>query len=215
MTYYTDLINNQPFLLSMEQAASQTGDYTDYEALLRKQQGAFLKYVEEWFDFGIAAPKRFRFLKTVECKLDTIQATYTDIIREHDANFHRFWSLLIDNTRKFVSIGVETLKFQSKCPSHILTETEHLHKFPSCNWTANRSDLMELIAGIYQADVIKLQDGSKPSFALFAKEIGAVFGLTFSNPHEETRKILNRKKNQTPFLNRIIACLKDKGENLD
>jgi hypothetical protein len=199
----------------MEQAATQTGDCTDYETLLQKQQGAFLKYVEEWFDAAIAAPKRFRFLKTVECKLETIQLMYTDIIKKHDADFYRFWSLLITTTRQFVSIGVETLEFQSNCSAYMLAEPEQSQMFPLCKWTANRKDLMEIIVGIYQTDVIRLQDGCRPSFALFAKAIGNVLGIEYSNPHAEMQKVLNRKRDQTPFMHRIIECMKDRGDKLD
>jgi len=74
---------------------------------------------------------------------------------------------------------------------------------------------MEAIVGFFQADVIRLQDGSRSSFALFAKEIGNIFGITFNHPHDEMRRILNRKKNQTPFLNRIIATLKGKSDDMD
>jgi hypothetical protein len=208
-------LSSQPFLLSLEQAAAQTGDYTGYEALLEEQQSAFLQYVEDFFDADIAARKRFQFLKTVQQRLDFIRLKYSDTVKERNADFHRSWSLLITDTWQIASVGVKTLEFQSRCPSHMLAETEQSHTFPLCKWNASRSDLMELIVGVYQADVIRLQDDSKPSFALFAKETGAVFGITFSNPHDEMRKILTRKKTQTPFFNRIISCLKGKIDDIN
>jgi hypothetical protein len=163
----------------MEQAATQTGDYTDYKALLQTQQGEFLKYVQEWFDFSISAPKRFQFLRAVQYKLDSIRLKYADIIQERNADFFRYWSLLITDTWQFVSIGVDTLGFQSNCTAQMLAEPEQSHTFPLCKWNAGRKDLMELIVGIYQTDAIRLQDGCRPSFALFAKAIGNVLGIEY------------------------------------
>jgi hypothetical protein len=208
-------LSNQPFLLSLEEAVKQTDSSEGYEILLQEQNSHFKKQVYECIHSGFPAPKRFYSLKKADYELHSIRQKYADSIRENNLAFHRFWTMMIDDTRRFIDLGIETLKFQAKCPSHMLTETEHTHSFPPCNWTAHRSDLMELIVGVYQADVIKFQDGSRPSFALFAKEIGEVFGITFSNPHDEMRRILNRKKSQTPFFNSIIACLKGKSKKMD
>jgi len=207
-------LSNQPFLLSLKQATKQICDYQDdYEIVLQEQQDEFKEYVQNYFNSDVAAPKRFQFLKTADYKLERIHLMYADAIRENNTDFYRFWSMLITDTRRFISIGIDTLNFQAICPAHMLTD-EHARKFPLCNWTAQRSDLMEAIVGFFQADIIRLQDGSRPSFALFAKEIGSIFGITYNNPHFEMRKILNRKREQTPFMNRIIAGLKDKSEKM-
>jgi hypothetical protein len=206
---------SQPFLLSLEQAAEQTDNYTDYETLLQKQQIEFLKYLENIFDSGISAPKRFQFLRTADVILESILLMYRDVIKKHDADFHRFWSMLITNTRRYVSIGIEMLEFQSHCPAQMLAEPEQSHTFPLCKWTANHKDLMELIVGVFQIDVIRLQDGSRPSFALFAKAIGSVLGIDFNHPHNEMQRVLNRKKDQTPFLHRMIECMKSRRDKMD
>jgi hypothetical protein len=216
--FKTDIMTNlctQPFLLSLEQAAEQTGNLPDCENLLQEQQSDFMKYVQSCFCSGVSAPKRFQFMKTADYKLDRIHLKYADHLNENNPDFYRFWSLLIVDTRKFVTIGIDTLEFQAKCPAFMLAEPEQAHTFPPCKWTAQRSDLMEAITGIYQADVIRLIDGSRPSFALFVKEIGNIFGITFVNPHEEMRKVLNRKKGQTPFFHRIISVLKGKIDETD
>ena len=203
--------SNQPFFSLLEQAANQTVSYRDFEPLLKEQQCHFKEDVEERFFSGLSAPKRFYFLTDVDYDLCRIRKEYASQIREADADFFRFWSMMIDDARHFVAIGIKTLKFQAQCPAHMLTE-EHARKFPLCNWTAQRSDLMEAIVGFFQADVIRLQDGSRPSFALFAKEIGSLFGITFNHPHDEMRRIINRKKNLTPFLNRVINGIKIKSD---
>ena len=202
-------INNKPFLYSLEQAATQTDDYREFEALLKEQKRDFRDYVEEFFLSDLAAHKRFYFLKIIEDKLYEIHRDFGDSIRDSDERFFQFWIKMIDDAQRFVNIGVETLQFQVTCPAHMLAE-EKTRTFPLCNWTANRSDLMEAIVGIYHADVVRLKDGSRPSFAVFVKEIGNIFGITFNNPYEYMRKILIRKKSQTPFINRMIAAIMEK-----
>ena len=202
-------MSNQPFLLSLAQAANQKGNYKVYRTLLHDQQNQFKDYVNDYFDADMSARNLFLFLKKADYELLHIQHEYDDIVSESDTAFYHYWTMMIEDTRQFVSIGFKTLQFQARCPASMLEEG-HSHPFPHCNWTAHRSDLMEAIVGFFQADVIRMQDGSRPSFALFAKEIGEVFGVTFSNPYFEMQKILNRKKNQTPFLTRVISSIKKK-----
>ena len=69
---------------------------------------------------------------------------------------------------------------------------------------------MKAIVGIFQANVIRLKDGNRPPFSLFAQEIGNIFGITINRPHNEMQKVLRRKRDQTPFFNRIIDSMKNK-----
>ena len=199
-----------PFLSSLVEVAQHTGDYQQYEALLLEQQNSFDACISEYFTSGKIASRRFFCLRIAYEELYQIHKTYGEQIKENDANFYRFWSELIESTRRFIAVSVETLRFQRKCPPYMLAEDDEQQTFPLCNWTAQRTDLMEITVGLYQADVIRMPDGSRPTFTHFARAIGHVFGITYVNPHEEMRKVLNRKRNQTPFLNRIISAFKGK-----
>jgi hypothetical protein len=211
MTDFTEL-SGQPFLISLERAAEQQDDYAGYEVLLKTQQGEFLTYVQTRSEAEASAPKRFQFLKTLECKLDIIKDDYEESVKKRNIDFYRFWIHIITNTRHFATIGVETLKFQANCPAYMVAEPDKTHKLPHCRWEANDSDLMELIVGIFRVDAIKLEDGSRPSFANFAKLMGDVFGIDFTNPHAEMKRILERKKDNAPFLKRMIENLENKSE---
>jgi hypothetical protein len=208
-----DNLCKQPFLLSLKEAAKQTGGFPVYETLLQEHQSAFQDYLYESCQSNIPAPKRYYFLKNADYQLSRLRLMYGDKIKKRDVDFFRFWSMLIMDTRWYINIGVETLKFQADCPAHMLTEPSQT--FPAYRWTASRNDLTEAITGFFQADVIRLHDGSRTSFVPFAKSIGNFFGITYSNPHEEMRKILNRKKHQTPFFSRIIERLKGKIDDED
>lgn len=208
----TDLCN-QPFLLSLHQGITPTDNPEARKTILRGQHRAFKNYVEERCSSEVSAPKRFQFLKRVDYELCSIRLQYADAVRSGDVGFYHFWSMLIVDMRRFLRIGVDTLYFQRDCPPHLLSAPTPI--FPAYKWMGTRNDLTEGLAAIFQTDVIRLKDGSRISFAVFAKFIGSFFGIAYSNPHGEMQRILNRKKNRTPFLNRMIDCLNQRGEKMD
>jgi hypothetical protein len=109
-------LNSQPFLLSLRQVLKQTGNTDEYRALLQKQQSLFKIYVQECCNPDLPAQERFLFLKTVHHELSGIHKKYTRKIRKIDVNLHHYWSMMIKDTRSFVSIANETLYFPAICP---------------------------------------------------------------------------------------------------
>ena len=110
-------------------------------------------------------------------------------IDQNNACFYEFWVWMIDDALNYINIGVETLKFQTMCPAHMLSEP--VQSFPLCIWTAQKVDLYEATLGLYLIDTVRLQDGSRPSFPLFAQSIFSVFGMTFE-PKRAAQKVLDR-----------------------
>jgi hypothetical protein len=203
-------LSNQPFLLSMAQAAQQTGNFSDYQTLLNEQQTQFKDFLYETCKPDIPAPVRFEFLSHAEYEICSIRLKYADEIRKIDKDFYRFWSMLIVDTRRYISIGINILNFLTTCPPYLLTEPSKT--FPEYRWMGSRIDLTEGLAALFLSNVIRLKDGKPVAFAPFSKFIGSFFGISFKNPHLEMQKVINRKKNQTPFLDRMIESIK--GKNL-
>jgi len=54
-------MSNQPFLLSLAQAANQKGNYKVYRTLLHDQQNQFKDYVNDYFDADMSARNLFLF----------------------------------------------------------------------------------------------------------------------------------------------------------
>ena len=204
-------LSKQPFLLSMKQAAEQTGDWQGYETLLQAQFCAFKEYLHDSCHSDIPAQKRYEFLQTADYEMCHIRLLYADKIRANNAQFYHFWAMMIVDTRRYINVGIKTLEFLQKCPAHMLSDPAKT--FPDYKWTAKRRDLTEALAGIYLVDVIRLKDGSRPSFAMFAKFIGNFFEIEYKNPNVEMDKVVKQKKTQTPFLESIIACIKGKNED--
>ena len=206
-------LSSQPFLLSLRRITAPGNDLESYQSLLKEQQSAFKLYLEACCHSDIPAPARYEFLKNADYELCSIRMMNADAIREKDFSFYRFWSMMIVDTRRFISVGIKTLDFQRKCPAHMLAETHDT--FPPCKWISSKVDLSEAMVGLFQVDAIRLQDGSRPPFALFVKIIGGFFGITYDNPYKDIGRVINRKKDYAPFLHRMIECLKDKKIKMD
>ena len=203
-------LNNQPFLVSMAQAAQQTGNFEDYRTLLKEQHTLFKNFLDETCKPDTPAPARFDFLKQAEYEICCIRLYFADQIREHNQDFYMFWSKLIVDTRRFIDVGVETLEFLKNCPAHLIAEPAKT--VSEYRWTGSHRDLIEVLAALFKMNVIQLKNGNPLEFTPFANFFGSIFGISYPNPNSEMSRVVNRKKDPTPFLNRMIDRLKAKTE---
>jgi hypothetical protein len=132
---------SQPFLLSLRHAAQQTDNLDDFETVLLEKQYEFKKYLDDFYHSEKNATHRFEFLKTADYQLCSIRLMCADKMMEKDERFHRFWSKLILDTRRYIAIGIDTLNFQKNYPEDYATEAPKT--FPAYKWTGSRNDLTE------------------------------------------------------------------------
>jgi hypothetical protein len=199
---------NQPFLLSMRGAVEQTGNFDTYQVQLLEKQDAFREYLYECCHSDKPVQERHAYLKDAKYEMCRIRLMCADKIRERNPGLYRFWTMLIIDTLRFITVGIEKLDFYRKCPKHLLSAPSNM--FPIFLWDADRINFSELLVGIYNADVVKQQDGSHLDFDPFAKSFGNVFGITYNRPQDDLRAVLQRKKSKTPFLLRLIDGINKK-----
>jgi hypothetical protein len=207
-----DNLNSQPFFQSMKMATEQTGFTDGFKTLLQEQQNEFNDYLQACCHPGVPVPERYEFLQIADYAVCSIRLKYADKMRKHDFEFYHFWSILLADTRRFISIGLKSLDFQTRCPLHLLTTPTKT--FPEYKWIGSRADLTEALAGVFHVDVIRLKDGRRLELVPFAQFIGSFFGITYENPHEDVRRVLRRKKHQTPFFHRVVERLKEKSDEV-
>jgi hypothetical protein len=196
----------------LEQAKNQTNKFESYVSSLREHQKQFKVLLQEYIYSEEPAPKRFHILKNIKSGLSNIRSMHGGWIRENHPVLFEKWALMIKDTRRCISNGIEMLQFQTTCPAQMLSDPiEPLSDF---HWTVNHVDFGEILVGIHHADAVRLQDGSSPSFALLTKIVGKNFGLRIDDPRELYRRVVTRKKNQTPFLNRMIYHIKNKSNQI-
>ena len=200
-------LSRQPFLLSLRQEVGQRSHYEGHKALLDEQLGEFKEYVIEYCEMEIPVFLRFQFLKLADYELGSIRLYCAERIRKRDADYYRYWSMLITDTRRFIAVCVDTINFLTTCPIHLAVVAQ-----PSATykWVGKRIELSEALVGVFQMDLIRLADGRRPSFEHFAKCVGGVFGVPYDAPYDDFRKVVNRKRNVTPFLQKMIDGIKGK-----
>lgn len=111
--------------------------------------------------------------------------------------------------KKFILL-IETELNLFIVPIHTKQKTPPSH----CKWFGNKVDIGELALAIYLTAQIKLPDGSNLSFSAFCKLFYIFFGLECPEPHDIKRKVFDRKKNLTQFLDRMKLLVNDNFENL-
>jgi hypothetical protein len=202
-----DDVKTQPFLLMLKQAKYQTDNFESFISALQEHQEKFKDDVSEYFFSDRPASKRYHFLLSAMYELSSIRSHCGRSIKEHYPAFYVQWKLLIDDTKSYVSINVDTINFQRRCPAHMSVE-QPAQAIPLWIWAAPKIDLAEVLVGLHHVNVIRFPDGSRPSFPLFLKSVGGNFGVTFDEPSKVLKAVIDRKRNNTPFFDRIITILK-------
>jgi hypothetical protein len=82
------------------------------------------------------ASKRFHILKNVKSELSNIRSMYGGRIRENHPVLFEKWILLIKDTKRCISDGIEMLQFQTKCPAIMPAKPEEPEEaLPIFVWT--------------------------------------------------------------------------------
>jgi hypothetical protein len=199
---------NQPFLLSMRGAVEQTGNFDGYAVQLLEKQFAFKEYLYECYHADIPVQERHECLEDAKYEMCSIRLMCADTIRKHNPGLYQLWTKLVIDTLRFITVSIDKLEFYRKCPKHLFVAPSKT--FPMYKWDTERINLSELIVGVYNAEVVKLLDGSLPDFDPFAKSVGNFFGITYNRPQDDLRAVVQRKKSKTPFLLRLIEGINRK-----
>jgi hypothetical protein len=91
-------------------------------------------------------------------------------------------------------------------------ELEHPERFagsdnipaPIAKWNGTIAELLELSVSVHGAGLIVKSTGEPMAYSDVISLVENIFGLTVSRPYECKSKLFMRKKDETPFLNRLI-----------
>jgi hypothetical protein len=92
-------------------------------------------------------------------------------------------------------------------------ELEHPERFvradnaptPLAKWNGTIAELLELSVSVHGAGLIGKSTGEPMAYSDIISLVENIFGLTISRPYERKSKLFMRKKDETPFLNRLIT----------
>ena len=81
-------------------------------------------------------------------------------------------------------------------------------KAPSVKWLGSIAELLELAIPVFCAGKIAKPTGEPMAYSDVVALIEEIFGITVSRPYERKTKLFNRKKSETPFLNKLITIFR-------
>ena len=100
-------------------------------------------------------------------------------------------------------------------------ELEHPERFisfpddntPLARWNGTIAELLEYTIPLQIAGRLSANSGEPMSYTDTVKLVERIFGITISAPYDRKTKLLSRKKNDTPFLDKMRIVFREEAEN--
>ncbi len=101
-------------------------------------------------------------------------------------------------------------------------ELEHPERFltfpddhgPLARWNGTIAELLEYLIPLQIAGRLSANTGEPLSYAESVKMAERIFGITISAPYDRKTKLISRKKNDTPFLDKMRIAFREEAEKL-
>jgi RteC protein len=105
-------------------------------------------------------------------------------------------------------------EFKDYLFEQLLESKEDDMTLPKAKWVKTNTDLAELWLSLFVDKAIEVE--GKPATIGFYEKMGQfLFGISFSNISVTDRKMRDRKKGITPFLDRLKKGMTDRADDLD
>lgn len=79
---------------------------------------------------------------------------------------------------------------------------------PLAKWNGTISELLEITVSVLCSGKMAKPTGEPMAYSDAVALIESVFGLRISRPYERKSKLLARKKDETPFLRKLISVFR-------
>lgn len=102
-------------------------------------------------------------------------------------------------------------------------ELEHPQRFLTfpvdtgalARWNGTIAELLEYIIPLQISGRLSADTGEAMSYADAVKLVERIFGISLSAPYDRKTKLLSRKKNSTPFLDKMRLVFREEVEKLN
>lgn len=84
---------------------------------------------------------------------------------------------------------------------------------PLAKWNGTIAALLELALCLQKAGIITKLTGEGMAWSDMIRHIGRVFGVIIPRPYERKDKLFTRKKDETPFLHKLIDIFRIESED--
>lgn len=87
-------------------------------------------------------------------------------------------------------------------------------RMPQAKWIGTISDLLELIIALSRTGLIKKPSGQDMTLSELAALFGKVFGMKFTDLYGRKSRLLTRKKNESPFLDKLVLRYREEVDKM-
>ena len=105
-------------------------------------------------------------------------------------------------------------EFKDHLVEELLESKEEDMTIPKAKWVKTNTDLAELWLSLFVDKAIEVE-GKPATIGFYEKMSQLLFGVSFSNISVTYRKMRDRKKGITPFLDQLKKGLSDRADELD
>ena len=118
---------------------------------------------------------------------------------------------------KLILKTIRSAVYFIECEMRIITmELEHPERFisfsdgsgPLARWNGTIAELLEYTIPLQIAGRLSANSGEPLSYTDAVKLVEQIFGITISSPYDRKTKLLSRKKNDTPFLDKMLVVFR-------
>jgi len=119
----------------------------------------------------------------------------------------------IEKLRKKLELFAKE-EFKDYLVEQLLESKEDEKALPKAKWVKTNTDLAELWLSLFVDKAIEVE-GKPATIGFYEKMSQLLFGVSFSNISVTYRKMRDRKKGITPFLDQLKKGLSDRADELD
>ncbi len=116
---------------------------------------------------------------------------------------------VIDRAVSAIDCELEIVGMELAHPERFVRPERHS---PLAKWIGTISELLEMAVSVHCAGKIAKPTGEPMAYSDVVTLIENVFGLQISRPYERKSKLLSRKKDETPFLHKLISVFRTEVE---
>lgn len=119
---------------------------------------------------------------------------------------------IINQAIYFIDSELNLIKLELEYPERFISFPDD--NTPLARWNGTIAELLEYTIPLQIAGRLSANSGEPMSYTDTVKLVERIFGITISAPYDRKTKLLSRKKNDTPFLDKMRIVFREEAEKL-
>ncbi len=129
-----------------------------------------------------------------------------------DTKLCAFLRRLIRQVINFIDSEIELVKLEIEYPERFITFLDD--PVPLARWNGKLAELLEYVMPLQLSGKILKPSGEPMAFTEVVRIFESLLGITIDNPNDIKMRLLARKKNVTPFIDKMKYAIKEAAEKV-